>query len=126
MGFSMMNKIQALNSFWSRFGLIAYDETHVPDYAEMPYITYETVSDSFGNTVAGSASLWYRTESWSEITQKELEIAEVITKGGMLVPYEGGAFWIKRGQPWAQRLADDTDSVRRIILNVELEFLSQD
>ena len=119
-----MNKIQALNSFWSSFGLTAYDETSVPDGSIMPYITYEVASDTWGNDLALSASLWYRNSSWKEITEKEIEIANYITRGGRLISYDDGAFWIRKGSPWAQRMADETDDfVRRIVLNLEIEFL---
>lgn len=119
-----MNKIQALHDFWSSFDLTAYDENSVPDDAVMPYITYEVISDSFGDAVAQTASLWYRSTSWESITQKELQIAEEITRGGKMITYDDGAFWIVRANPWAQRLADDSDdSVRRIILNVQIEFI---
>ena len=79
-----MNKMQALQSFWSSFGLKAYDETSVPDNAQLPYITYEVSSNDFGNTLAQTASLWYRSSSWSEITAKEQEIANFITRGGRM------------------------------------------
>ena len=128
-----MNKIQALHSFWSGFGLRAYDETHVPDYItidnqivknEPPYITYEVSSDSFGEQLAQTASLWYRSTSWAEITTKEMEIANAIGRGGKMISYEGGAFWVRKGSPWAQRMADASDdSIRRITLNIVIEFV---
>ena len=119
-----MNKIQALHAFWSNFTLKAYDETSVPDGAQLPYITYEASSDDFGHTLAQTASLWYRSSSWADITAKEQEIADYIGRGGRMVKYDGGAFWIQKAQPWAQRLPDESDEmVRRIVLNVQVEFL---
>jgi len=119
-----MNKIQALHSFWSSFGLKAYDENSVPDNTSFPYITYEVSSDDFGNVLAQTASLWYRSSSWSEVTEKEQEIANFITRGGKTVPYDEGAMWIQKASPWAQRLADPSDElIRRIILNITVEFL---
>lgn len=119
-----MNKIQALSSFWNSFNLIAYDENTVPDDAQLPYITYEVSSDSFGKVLAQTASLWYRSSSWSDITSKEQEIANYITRGGRLVKYDDGAMWIQREQPWAQRMNDPDDKmIRRIILNISVEFL---
>jgi len=119
-----MNKIQALNAFWNGFKLKAYDETSVPDGAELPYITYEVSSDDFGGTLAQTASLWYRSSSWSEITAKEQEIADFITRGGRMIKYDQGAMWITKGTPWAQRMGDPSDElIRRIVLNIQLEFL---
>lgn len=119
-----MNKIQALHSFWSGFGLMAYDATSVPDEVQLPYITYEVSSGDFGMQLAQTANLWYRSASWAEITQKEMQIADFIGRGGVLVSYDDGAFWIRKGTPWSQRLSDETDdTVRRIVLNVETEFI---
>lgn len=119
-----MNKIQTLHAFWSGFGLNAYDENSVPDGAELPYITYEVSEDSFGYSLAQTASLWYHDSSWSGITEKEQEIADFITRGGRMISYDGGAMWIQKASPWAQRMEEPSDDmIRRIVLNVTVEFL---
>lgn len=119
-----MNKMQALNAFWNGFALTAYDEHTVPDDANLPYITYEASSDDFGNSLAQSASLWYHDPSWAAITTKEQAISDFIGRGGRMVPYSGGAIWIRKGSPWAQRMDDPNDGeIRRIVLNVIVEFL---
>lgn len=119
-----MNKMQTLHSFWSGFGVKAYDENSVPDDAILPYLTYEASADDFGNPLAQTVSLWYRSSSWSEITEKEQEISDYITRGGRVVAYDDGAMWIQKASPWAQRLSDPSDdSIRRIILNVTIEFM---
>lgn len=119
-----MNNIQALHSFWSSFGLKAYDETSVPDDAQLPYITYEVSDDDFGHTLAQTASLWYRSSSWADITEKEMQIADFIGRGGRMIAYDGGAIWLQKAQPWAQRMSDPSDEmIRRIVLNVQVEFL---
>jgi hypothetical protein len=118
-----MTKEQALHNFWSSFGWKAYDETSVPDEAQLPRITYEVSTDSFGHEVAQTASLWMRKTGWKEISDKADEIERAITKGGKMLAYTGGALWIKRGSPWAQRMADDDDTLRRIVLNVSVEFV---
>lgn len=119
-----MNKIQALHKFWSDFGLKAYDENSVPDDAKLPYITYEVTYDDFGNALAQSASLWYRSSSWESVTEKEQEIADFITRGGRMIAYDGGAMWIQKSTPWATRMGDPSDEmVKRIILNISIEFL---
>lgn len=119
-----MNKVQALTAFWRGFGLKAYDETSVPDYTELPYITFETGTSYFGEQVALTASLWYRDTSWVNITLKEQEIAQAIGRGGIVVSYDDGAFWLRRGTPWAQRMSDaQDDMVRRIVLNYSIEYI---
>ena len=97
----------------------------VPDDVKMPYLTYEVADDNFGNTITLSASLWYRSSSWSEITAKEQEIADFITRGGRMVTFDDGAIWIQMAFPWAQRMSDVSDSmVRRIVLSVAVEFIN--
>ena len=119
-----MDKLQTLHTFWSGFDLKAYDETSVPDNAKLPYITYEVSNDEFGNTLFQSASLWYRSSSWAAITEKEQEIAEYITRGGRMLKYDGGAIWLQKGTPWAQRMDDPSDEmIRRIVLSIIVEYL---
>lgn len=119
-----MNKMQALNAFWNGFGLKAYDENSVPDGIDLPYLTYESSDDDFGSVLVQTANLWYRSSSWSEITAKEQEISDFITRGGRMIAYDGGALWIQKATPWAQRLEEPSDDmVRRIVLNVTVEFL---
>lgn len=118
-----MNKEQAYQAFWAQFAT-AYDETSVPDGAGFPRITYEGVSDNFGEQIASSASIWTRSSSWSEAETIKKQIEAKITRGGIMKATEGGAIWIKRGNPFAQRLGDPSDDlIRRIVLNLELEFI---
>jgi len=129
-----MDKVQAINNFWNSFGIPAFDENTVPEKVPdqngnmvpltPPYITYNVVLDSMGSAVAANAELWYRSSSWADVTRKEQAIAEYITRGGRMVNYDGGAFWIQKARPWAQRLSESNDGlVRRVILNVTIEFL---
>ena len=119
-----MNKIQALHSFWSGFGLKAYDETSVPDDAQLPYITYEVSSDEFGSALAQTASLWYRDSGWADITAKEMQISDEIGRGGKMVAFDGGAFWINKASPFSSRMEEPSDDmIRRIVINVTVEFL---
>lgn len=119
-----MNKMQALNAFWNQFGWKAYDAYSTPENVPDKHITYDGASDEFGNALARNVSLWDRSTSWQAVTEKEQQIAEYITRGGRLFRYDGGAFWIKKGVPWAQRMDyPDDDSIRLILLNYELEFL---
>lgn len=118
-----MNKEQAYQAFWGRIAT-AYDETSVPDGAGFPRITYEGVSDDFGEQIASSASIWTRSSSWSEAETLKKQIEAKITRGGIMIATDSGAIWVKRGNPFAQRLGDPSDDlIRRIVLNLELEFI---
>ena len=120
-----MNKAQALHTFWNRF-LPAYDENTVNPDAEMPYITYGVTTDSLGQTVNLTASLWYHSESWKEITEKAEEIGEYIVK--MYPPtieLDNGRLYIAKGANFAQRMGDPDDKkIRRIVLNIQAEYLT--
>ena len=118
-----MNKTQALNNFWNSFDLPAYDVSSVPDGAALPYITYSVAEDDFGYPVSLSASIWYRSMRWDDISLKSKQIANKITRGGIIVSYDDGAIWITKGTPFAQRIQDEDNSIRRIFINVEVEFL---
>lgn len=118
-----MNKYQALHEFWSSFDLPAYDETTVPDDAEMPYITYEAIFSDIDEPVMLTASLWYHSPSWEEITNKSDEISEHIGYGGAGITYNGGRLWITKSDAFAQRMADESDDmIRRIVIQVVAEF----
>lgn len=120
-----MDKVQILHSFWSSFGLTAYDENTVPDSAQTPYITYELATSSFDDgDIALSANLWYFGRSWAEITHKAEEISQKIGFGGITLKTDTGYVWIKRRTPFAQRLGDDTnDNIRRMLISVSVEFI---
>lgn len=119
-----MTKDEALYSFYSGFGLPAYDENTVPDEATLPYITYQVATSDFDNDVMLSASLWYRSTSWVPIRNKAIEIENYIGRGGVFLPFDGGAVWLRRGSPFAQRMGEPSDdSVRRILLNLTAEYI---
>ena len=122
-----MTKAAAIYQFWSSFGLTAYEENSVPVGAAFPYITYQLVTDSFDSEVATSASLWYRSESWTAINAKTEEISQRISRGGKIIPCDGGAIWLKLGQPFAQNMGDESDDlIKRKYLNITAEFMTAD
>ena len=88
----------------------------------MSFVKVEISVDDFDYPVAQTANLWDRGTSWQAITQKEMEIADYIGRGGLVITYDDGAMWIKKGAPWAQRLPD-SENIKRIVLNIEVEFL---
>ena len=120
-----MTKAAAIYQFWSGFGLTAYEENTVPEDAAFPYVTYQLVTDSFDREVAATASLWYRGESWTAINDKTEEISAHIGLGGKIIKCDGGRIWIKRGQPFAQNMGDESDDlIKRKYINVVYEFMT--
>jgi hypothetical protein len=120
-----MTKEQALHRFWSEFGVTAYDENTVPDDAQLPYITYEVATDSIGNDVSASVSIWDRGTSWTTVTNILDDIASTIGRGGTTRRYDNGLLWVKKGTPFARRVADENDSIRHISINIEYEYISE-
>ena len=122
-----MTKAAAIYQFWNSFGLTAYEENTVPTDATFPYITYQLVTDSFDREIPLTASLWYRSESWTAINSKTEEISQKISRGGKIISCDGGAIWLKRGQPFAQNMGDESDNlIKRKYLNITAEFMTAD
>ena len=122
-----MTKAAAIYQFWNSFGLPAYEENTVPTDADFPYITYQLVTDSFDSEIPLTASIWYRSESWTAINAKAEEISQRISRGGKFVPCDGGAIWLKRGQPFAQSMGDESDNlIKRKYLNITAEYMTAD
>jgi len=122
-----MDRAQALQTFWSSFGLTAIDEQSAYDTTiPMPdkYITYEVQTANIPGTVFLTASLWYKSTSWAAISQKADDIAQYIGYGGKVLPVAGGFLWIKLGSPFAVRMAVEQDNFRRIILNISVDYLT--
>jgi len=124
-----LDKYQALHDFWSSFGIGAYDENTVPtgEYQpELPYITYSVAVSDFDHPVNLYASIWYYGSSWGPITKKLTEIGTAIGRGGIIIPCDEGAIWIRKGRTFAQRMSDPNDMIRRIYLTLGAEYLTAD
>lgn len=122
-----MTKDKALYAWFSQF-MTAYPETSVPEDAQFPWLTYELVSGALDSGEVGiTVNLWYYSEKEAEPNAKAQEIANAIGMGGVIIPCDGGAIWIKRGTPWCQNIRDDSDgNIKRRYLNITLEYLTED
>lgn len=120
-----MNKYQALQRFWSSFGLPAYDTYSVPTGAKLPYLTYSFPIGALDEPAFGNVSLWYRSDSWSEIDNKANEIEARLGFGGTILKLDNGGLALFRGMPFAQRLNDPNDTkIKRIYMNIGAEFFT--
>lgn len=118
-----MDKWQAQQEYWESFGLDAYDVNTVPDDAQMPYITYEAVIGSLDGVIPATASVWYRSHSWASISQKQTEMSKTMDRQ---IKIDGGYMKVRKSDNEAQRMSDPESAlIRRIVLNVEIEFLSE-
>lgn len=126
----MSNKSQAIVQFLESFGLPVYDEQSVPsgeNRPQFPYLTYEERLDDFDHPVSMTFSLWYRSTSWKNASDKVEEIEDIIGRGGKIIPCTGGAIWVRKGSPFAQRLGDAMDDlVKRYYCNIAVEYITAD
>ena len=122
-----MTKSQALNEFWNSFDIPAYDQYTVPDRTALPYITYENATDAVNNDIPMTASIWYRSSRWDDISRKAEEIASKIGYSYYIKAIDGGYMVIRRGSVFAQRMNDpEDDGIRRILISILVEFLTED
>lgn len=119
-----MNKQQALNKFFSSFGITAYKSTSVPSDVIFPYLTYEeNINEILEGEVNCTVNLWYYTESESVPNRKADEIAIAVGLGGIRIPYDGGFVWIKKGSPYCQSLTDEENTaIKRRYINLTLTY----
>ena len=118
------NAAQTIQSFLEGFNVPAYDENTVPENAPFPRMTYGYSEDEFDKPVIIPVSIWDRSYSWARANGIAKAIKDGVPFGGILIPYEDGRIWIKRGTPFEQRLGDEDDDIRRIYINLEAEYLS--
>ena len=121
-----MTKEQALHKFFNQFGIVGYRSTAVPDDVIFPYLTYDAPISSFENDpVSITLNLYYYTDSEAVPDAKAEEIRQAISMGGVLVPCDSGAIWLKWGAPWCQSLVDDTNkNIKRRYINITAEYLT--
>lgn len=122
-----MTKAGAFYNFLNGF-LEAYEENTVPtgdDAPNFPYLTYSYGTNEFGEEIGLSVSLWYRSSSWIACNNKTDEISRALANGGVLLPFDGGKIWIKKGTPFAQNMGDESDDlIKRKYINLSVEFFS--
>lgn len=132
-----MTKEAALKKFFNSFGIPGYPVTAVPVDVSFgspekkdtnPYLTYEPIISSFESGQAAiTVNLWYYAEGESAPNEKAREMSERIGMGGIVLPCDNGAIWLKRGNPWCQSLQDEADPfIKRRYIQVIAEYLTQD
>lgn len=121
-----MSKDKALQAWFTAFGMTAYPSTSVPDDTVFPWLTYEYITGSFGDSdVPIAVNMWFWTESESIPNQKAEEFRKYILEHD-LIECDEGLIWVKTGVPWCQSLTDETSpTVKRRYMNVTLEYLTR-
>lgn len=133
-----MNKQQAYNEFWSGFGLLAWEENSMPDdkviddliragvaESKYPYIAYQVLVDDMGHPVYPTASIYDKSTSWKRIDEVANMISEHIQTMNT-IKVDDGRMFITKGSPFAQHQLESEDlNIRRIILNIGVEFFTE-
>ena len=120
----LLDAPQTIQAFLEGFNVPVYDENTVDKDASLPRLTYAYAEGDFENPVSIAVSVWDRSYMWTRVTALQRAIANAIPQGGVLLDYDGGKIWLKRGTPFAQRMSDENDAIRRIYINLEAEFLT--
>ena len=121
-----MSKASALQTWFSGFGIEAYEEFNVKSDAPYPRLTYTYATGDFDSgEVPIVVNLWYMSEENITINAKAEEIYDRIGRGGVIIPVENGSIWLKRGSPFCQAIAEPSDAnIRRRYINITAEFLT--
>ena len=126
-----MNKEQAYSEFWSGFGVLAFEENSMPDdetiqsQAKYPYIAYQVIVDDLGHPIFPTASIYDRSTSWKRADELANVISERIQKMNT-IKLDNGRMFITKGSPFMQHQMESEDmNIRRVILNLGIEFFTE-
>ena len=119
-----MSKASALQTWFSAFGLTAYEESNVKANPTFPYLTYTYATGDFDSgEVPIVVNLWYMSEGNTAINSKAEEIYDRIGRGGVIIPVESGSIWLKPGSTFCKALTEPSDAnIRRRYINITAEF----
>lgn len=107
-------------------GLKVYADGHAPVTAEWPFATATVPAGCLGAEVAATVDLWYRDAGEAAPNEAARRLSSAIGRGGRLVAFDGGAAWVRRGDPWCTPMTDTDDEVERRHINITIEYLTQD
>lgn len=133
-----MNKEQAYNSFFNRFGVFAFEENAVPTddviaqlinagsiKSKYPYITYQVLLDDLNAPVYPVFSIWDNSTSWERADLLSNAISEYL-QDGIIIRLDNGRMFITKGSPFAQHQREEGDSnIRRVLCNLGIEFFTK-
>ena len=101
----MYKTAAALKTFFSGFGLEAYQTGSVPEDVELPYITYSLSVPEWNQKATGYAQVWDRTKSNDGIIRKADQITQAIGES-LTISLDGGYLVIRPESPLIQIMVD--------------------
>lgn len=117
---------------------MAFEENSVPDdkaieemirggaaAAKYPMITYQVITDDLGQPVYPTASIYDRSSSWERADTLANQISRRISDMNT-IKLDNGRMFITKGRPYSQHMDEEGDkAIRRIILNLQVEFFTE-
>ena len=133
-----MNKQQAYKAFWGSFGVLAFEENSVPDdetfaalinagivKSKFPYITYQVLTGDLNDAIFPTASIWDKSTSW-ETADTLSNVISAYIQGMHTIKLDNGRMFITKGRPFSQHMGEDGDtSIKRVVLNLGVEFFTE-
>lgn len=118
-----MTREARLYNLFSSFGIDAFVSTNTPEPLTFPCLVYENNAGYFNDGYVDIVvSLWYRTDNEAIVNAKVNEIADAITGGGIVLKYDNGSMWVRRGTPFCNSLTDNTDqTIKHKVINLTIE-----
>lgn len=119
----MLETIKALFGFYSQFGLPVYTTDNVPDWAEIPYITFRFADSDWEQPISHYCIIYMRTEDNELLLGKAEEIKAAIGTG-LRLPCEGGCIYLHYENAEIMSETDTGDpDVRGVYINMQLQVL---
>lgn len=108
----MIDIMEALQVFWSQFGIPAYAEDMVPDDAELPFIRYSVAKAPVAQASFMTAYNYHNARLMGNVERARLaeQIAEAIPEGGTKLPLKNGGYIILRRGTDFQNTYQDPDA----------------
>ena len=117
-----MTEAAVIFAWLGQFGMPVYARGCVPDDAAYPYLVCDL---SVGGWNEGeqtqTVDLYDYTTSAAAANAEAREVVAGLGLGGVYLPCDGGAVWLKRGSP-AWLAMDQGDGVRQRRINITAEF----
>ena len=122
----MIDIMEALQVFWSQFGIPAYAEDMVPEDAKLPYIRYSVAKAPLTSASVLTAYNYHSARLMGNVERAAVadQIAKAIPQGGIKVRLSGGGYLIMhRGSDFQTPNIDPEDpNVIGIRTSVEVYF----
>ena len=120
-----MNRYEAQYTFWSSFGVPAYEENSVPDIKDIkyPYITYPAIGAEVTAQTFINVSIYTRSSSLKKVTEIAEKVMKRFVEGGAEIRFTGGGFFLTAENTFIQIMGDPNDDlIKRAVLSLVIHW----